>query len=281
MQEFIEQAAKLIGSDPWVIVTLAVVTVITLPLGIWGLLVTIKGYKVKRPCYMLHSINVITGEKGSFNELTIHWRGHGDHIQNLTVTKIVFWNRGRETINGGDIVDAAPLLVKVREGCVVLDPKIIFAEEKNAVRIHLAPDKQSVSITFDYLDRMHGFILQIIHTGTSNDDIRLQGEIKGVDSLRKTTGQSRLTQPGLARAYLVFGIAYAATCIQLGVPLILEIAGALAVIVVVSALDFTSRPPRKIDQLFSSIKSLLPPKQPKITTIELLPSQPKTEPPRA
>jgi hypothetical protein len=36
---------------------------------------------------------------------------YDDHFNNLTVTEILFWNAGRETIRSKDIAGAAPLFV--------------------------------------------------------------------------------------------------------------------------------------------------------------------------
>lgn len=50
-------------------------------------------------------------------------RYSGPQIENLTVTKIAFWNAGRDTIDNQDVASAGPF-VHVKEGYKILDVKI-------------------------------------------------------------------------------------------------------------------------------------------------------------
>lgn len=70
----------------------------------------------------------------------------GEQIENLTVTKIAFWNAGNDTIKGQDIDKNKPLTVHI-------------------------------DIDFDYFDKNQGGIIQLFHNGKSGNDIKIYGYI--------------------------------------------------------------------------------------------------------
>ena len=81
-------------SNLWSIVSL----IITLTLAIYFYF---KSKKVKLPIYSQWSINIINVLEKKFESLEMMYSGL--QIDNLTVTKILFWNGGNDTINDQDI----------------------------------------------------------------------------------------------------------------------------------------------------------------------------------
>ena len=104
----------------------------------------------------------------------------GTSIQNLTVSKVAFWNDGREIINKSDIVDSDPLRIEAVGTCDILDASVIKETNKiNQFSIEKV-DNKSVRILFDFLDKKgQGGAVQVIHTGTQSADIKIDGSVKG------------------------------------------------------------------------------------------------------
>ncbi len=138
----------------------------------------IKGKKVKLPYYAIRSHNIVRDLVSRIDSLEMLYAG--ERIENLTATKIAFWNAGNDTIKREDIPDKAPLTVTVKKGYKILEAKILhFIEEANQFSIPISEDKSHISIYFEYLDKNQGVIIQLLHTGKSKQDIEINGKIKG------------------------------------------------------------------------------------------------------
>jgi hypothetical protein len=112
--------------------------------------------------------------------------GYGSPVKALTVTKIAFWNAGTETINRQDVVKGNPLSLRAKSGVVILSVSILERTMTfNKLECGLNRERTEATITFDYLDHNDGVLIQIFHSGTGNDDIQLEGTIKGARSIQR------------------------------------------------------------------------------------------------
>ena len=95
-----------------------------------------------------------------------------EKVENFTVSKILFYNRGRETINKQDITTISPL--RVSSGNYhILDASILQVNKtSNNFKINLDREKENVYLDFDYLDKNQGAVIQVVHTGLSSDDFK-------------------------------------------------------------------------------------------------------------
>lgn len=86
-------------------------------------------------------------------------------VEKLTVSKMIFWNGSFPTINNTDIINAEPFSIILTDG-ELLDASVLKgADTPNRIHVARTTDS-SAQISFDYLDRKEGGIIQIIHTGT-------------------------------------------------------------------------------------------------------------------
>lgn len=132
----------------------------------------------KKPYWSIGSNNLIEGFSSQVPGLEISY--NNQKVENLTISKIVFWNDGKETIHGTDIAEADPLQIIARGNVKILDIKVLKTNSE-ASRFCNPNDSQlhSSFVTFDFLDKNQGGIIQVIHTGTSSKDISLKGALKG------------------------------------------------------------------------------------------------------
>jgi hypothetical protein len=155
---------------------------IGLILAVIGIILQIKSNKKKELVYAIRSNNLISGSFSNLENLTISYKDQ--KIGNLTVSQILFFNRGNDTITKQDLMTIHHL--GISSDGEVLDARVI--EENyfpNNIKLRHKNNSKDVYIDFDYLDHNHGTIIQIIHTGLSSDDLMVHGSIIGIRKLIK------------------------------------------------------------------------------------------------
>ena len=170
-------------------------------LAVIGIAVSIflyfKSNKTRKPVYLIKNLLLFKDKIDTIDSLNIQFAGR--EISSFSVAHVAIWNAGRDTININDIAQSDPLRVVGEEGVEILGAKIIFhANPANDFKVRLYKTKKSrISITFDYFDIHEGIILQVFHTGKTNECIKVEGSIKkaGVikcanDSLLNKFGES-------------------------------------------------------------------------------------------
>jgi hypothetical protein len=163
-------------------------------LGIIGLIAGYifyrRGLRTKEPCWSMKTETLIEGYSAKFQDLKILYQDK--QIENLSVSRIAFWNRGRETIEFDDIPQKAPPLIVARGEAEILDAKVIQQTNRSSdFSVHLSDNGKYAQILFDYIDNEQGAVFQVIHTGTSPidiEDLQVWGDIKGAKRISfKTT----------------------------------------------------------------------------------------------
>lgn len=160
---------------------------IALGIGSIGIFLAIifyfKALKNKKPVYAIRSFNIIKDFVSGIEKLEILFSGQ--KIQNLTASKIIFFNKGKETINGADISSADPLRIEVGNNIKILSFSVLESKPANNFLLTLEEDGSSVLVNFDYIDFEEGVLFKILHTGKSSSDLKFVGSMKGAKSLKK------------------------------------------------------------------------------------------------
>lgn len=140
------------------------------------------GRRVKEPSWSIRSNNLIRNYGSRLAGLRVQF---GDQdVQNLTVSRILFWNAGGDTIRKSDITSANPLKIIPCNDAALLEARVLSASsESNKVSCIAHADQKGAFLEFDYLDRDQGAVIQIVHTGTSSNDLTLVGDIIGAPLL--------------------------------------------------------------------------------------------------
>lgn len=153
-------------------------------LGIIGLITGYifyrKSLRLKEPCFIIVSNNLIVDNITNLNGLEILFKNQ--RVQTLTVSKVLFWNHGFDTIEKGDIVLSDPLRIEASPDVQILDTSIVQTNNPSSkFLLKRNAKKSSVELIFDYLDKDNGVIIQVIHTGKSSNNINFMGKIKGAN----------------------------------------------------------------------------------------------------
>ena len=168
MQQFMQDLITWINSSTGTIV------------GVIGIVLAVvfylKGKEKKEFSYCLRSRTLIRKKKAKFEKLSIDYGGK--KIDDLCVSNLTIWNSGNKTLNASDMVTSKELTITALEDGKILDVEILkCSEETNKFSLQLL-DEHTVKILFDYVDKMEGVVIQIIHTGTNNS-LTIECKIKG------------------------------------------------------------------------------------------------------
>ena len=169
-----------------------------------------RGIRKKEPVYSIRSFNLISDYVSKYQYLSVKYKTN--KVERLTVSKLVFFNRGDETISKQDIDTVNHLAVVGDNGSVLLDAKVLQANNaSNNFKLDVDSEPHEKNSTgnyllgFDYVDKNQGAVIEVIHTGLSSKDLVIKGDIIGVSGLVRLPSNS-LVQPvsgaSLIRRYL-------------------------------------------------------------------------------
>lgn len=164
----------------------SLLNLITFILAILGILCSVyfylKGKKCKKPTYILKTTNLVRENIQKIDSVDILYSGN--KIKNLSVTKIAFWNNGKDTISCNDVAKKSPIRLTIKDDFIFLDAEIIFQKnQSNDFSIAISNDNKFIDIDFDYFDFEEGIVLQVFHTGAKSSDISMEGQIKSVKEI--------------------------------------------------------------------------------------------------
>lgn len=164
----------------------SLLNLITFILAILGILCSVyfylKGKRCKKPTYILKTTNLVRENIQKIDSVDILYSGN--KIKNLSVTKIAFWNNGKDTISSNDVAKKSPIRLTIKGDFIFLDAKIIFQKnQSNDFSIAMSNDNKFIDIDFDYFDYEEGVVLQVFHTGAKSSDISMEGQIKSVKEI--------------------------------------------------------------------------------------------------
>ncbi len=146
-----------------------------------GVIITILlffiGSRERKPTYAIKSFNIVESFSNIVKSMKMLYED--EQIENLTVTKIAILNRGRKSIRREDVSTSEPIQIHISEGYKILDAKFISIIEKaNQFNIRLTKDRSHFIVDFEYMDKDQGVVIQMFHTGLSDEDIEISGKFK-------------------------------------------------------------------------------------------------------
>lgn len=169
------------------------VSIGSLGLAVLGVLLAVIFYfrsqKNKTPCFESNSNTLVEGLHRSLDGLEVHYKGAAQ--ERITISKVVFWNAGRDTIDGQDLVLKDPLRILCPLNIEILDIQIVSDNvELNSIQLGEpieSEDGITYPISFEYLDHEEYLVVQIIHNGDSSEKFIVDGKIKDVKSINRVS----------------------------------------------------------------------------------------------
>lgn len=180
---------------------------LTVASPIFGYLIYLWQKKERRPFYALKYNHILSDIAASFPGLMVHFSGRKDDLDSLSVTTVAVWNAGYETIRRSDVAPTGPILIVPAEGTEILGVRVIEANNSHS---QFACTKKrgetSAQVTFEYLDYGNGGVIEVVHTGATEDSVRLSGivigaPLNGVPAKLKIVQKKPLPPPIVVRPY--------------------------------------------------------------------------------
>jgi hypothetical protein len=182
-----------------------ILNIVFLILAVIGVLATIyfyfKSVRKKEPTFSIRSINLVKDKINKIKGLEIKYQE--EKINNLSISKIAFYNNGKETIKTTDVASKDKIRIETNDENKILDSDIIF-EKNKANNFNLKLKKNIVEIDFDYFDYGEGIVIQVVHTGKSSQDLTINGSIHGVKNFKEKSMDKSLIRKILKPTGKVF-----------------------------------------------------------------------------
>lgn len=140
--------------------------------------------KKRVPIYRCRTTRLISSSINQIDGLDILY--DKKKLNALSITKVVLWNAGRDTISGTDVSELDRLRLSIDSDYEILSCDILKQTKiANNFSAHIAEDKKNIYLAFDYFDHNEGIVLKIRHTGTSSSDLSINGSIKAVQKIKR------------------------------------------------------------------------------------------------
>jgi hypothetical protein len=131
-----------------------------------------------RPVYKSKSFRVVGDEPTMPAGVAISF--NGEHVAQITKSVLLFWNAGRGTVTGAEIVSRDCLRAEI-DGKVLTAKVIARTRDINSFNARLISSLPSgVLLEFDFLDAGDGAAIELLHTGSSRPHVL--GTIRGIPS---------------------------------------------------------------------------------------------------
>ncbi len=156
-------------------------------LAVLSIYLFLKSKKTKNPMYCIKSINLIGDLYNKIDGLQINYQGKP--ISNVYSTNIAFWNNGKGVIHYDDISKKESIRITIPKG-KILDKEIVTTTNKSINFDIKQVDKHAVELSFDFLEKGDGAVINILHSSKTLKEIKLKGKIKGtkIDQLYEKEG---------------------------------------------------------------------------------------------
>ena len=142
------------------------------------------GKKDKEPAYGKTTFNLIS-DLNEYENLNLLY--NDESVEDFSVTKIVFWNKGRAPIRRGDIAEAEPIKIQLtKDNIRILEAKIISTNNSaNQFTIEHDIESNWIHINFEFVNKKNGVVIEVVHNGKTNKDIELVGQVIGGKKITK------------------------------------------------------------------------------------------------
>lgn len=150
---------------------------------IFAIFFFLKSRKEKIPCWSFKS-DVVIGRKQNSGKEEIKILFKDKIVVNqVTSTKIFIWNKGREVIKSQDVPVQDISRIVFPENINILRAEII-KKTRDSVDAKLIKKKTKegnvIEYTYNFMDHRDGFLIEVIHDGGKDTEIKNVGTILGV-----------------------------------------------------------------------------------------------------
>lgn len=139
-----------------------------------------KAKKEKSPVFNKQTIRLLQPKLAKLKNIEIKYVGQV--INNLSLTRLAFWNSGKESIRKEDIPINDPLQIVTVGEVKIYDVEIDFENKVNNFFVEKINDNL-ISISFDFIDFNEGVILNVYHSGFDSKELAINGTLIGANKI--------------------------------------------------------------------------------------------------
>lgn len=154
-------------------------------IGITGIVLGLYFYykrkKIKQPLFQKKTTEILPIETLSIDKLGFTYNNKS--VEKLSITKLAFWNEGKESILKSDFIKKAPFIIATHKDIELYDFSIEVLNSNN--NIVITEKKNNLFIDFDFLDQFDGFILTVFHNGDDSKNIMPFGSFIGAKEIEE------------------------------------------------------------------------------------------------
>ena len=192
----------------WASTPIAVIAIVV------AIILYFRSKREEKPGYVSRTIELVGPHGALADEVRILYGS--EEVPRVSSTRIIFWNRGRQTIDRQDIRKDYPLEIvfhrydlqpsmtndkstghekRLFEIACLEDIRVLRSRVHKMSREHILFDvldhtrdkslpENKVRITFDFLDQNDGADIEVLHTGDRDVQFNVQGVIRGVAEIK-------------------------------------------------------------------------------------------------
>jgi hypothetical protein len=182
-------------------------------LGVIGIILAYyfyyKGKSKKEILYEITSFNLINENLNQkVSQLIISYKDK--EVKYLTVSKIAIWNSGNSTIWESEIPENNKIQICICNSYEILEYELIENEDLDSKLNITKIDDKYLEINFKFLEPNKGFVLKLIHTSRTSNDISVKGRIIGGSEIKRINdiGRNNAKREHWSTKYfaLLFGV---------------------------------------------------------------------------
>lgn len=146
-----------------------ILSILTFILGVVGSYLISRNFELKTQIKLdVNSFGIIDDNTGLGDILL---ECNGTKIDTMTKTSIVFWNSGRRCITKDEILGSQCLVIEFEQNVKIFKCKDVKRNELSN-NISVSNYKNFVYVKFDYLKPGNGAVIDILHNGTIDKNIK-------------------------------------------------------------------------------------------------------------
>lgn len=202
----------------------SLVGLLGLGVGTIGIILYLRSRIGPRPKCLKRGISLIGHEAQQLpQEVSVKFGNHD--VPRLALATIYFWNGGKETLRGDQVVETDPLCYRFEPEDQVLKARVVSkTREVNNVTVSVPPEsRHTAKLEFDYLDPGDGVRIELLHTSPALVPVAsgsIRGIPRGITELSGTPTDTAAFAESLARffgasIYIAFGLGLLAIIVGL------------------------------------------------------------------
>lgn len=150
--------------------------------SILGILVSIYlyyiGKKYRQFAYTCQTLDVSFSDS-PIDNIKFNPIYKGKELDNLSITDLIIWSKGKSIINQSDIAPKLPLSVYMPTGSEILEYQVMYENETtNNFSLSVNEERNQIIIKFDYVAYKNGLALRVIHTGDCSEQVYVNCKLK-------------------------------------------------------------------------------------------------------